>query len=92
MSGEWKKFIETFPEKEYSWFEWQAYEFAGLVLVPTYHLQRRLRYYTKQLKALSIKSETVILDRSIELLTKDFVVSREVIQRRINKELKNQNL
>jgi len=79
----WKKFIEQFPEKEYSLFEWQAYEFAGLVLVPTRHLDRRSKYRIKQIKALGIKNESVILDRTIELLAKDFVVSQEVIRRRL---------
>lgn len=77
---EWKRFIANFPEKEYSWFEWQAYEFAGLILVPGLHLEKRYRQHRKQLMALNIRSEIVILDRVIELLAKDFVVSREVIQ------------
>lgn len=80
----WKKFIEQFPEKEYSWFEWQAYEFAGLILVPTRHLDKRLKYHIRQINALGIKNEDVILDRAIELLAKDFVVSQEVIRRRLN--------
>lgn len=80
---EWKKFIEQFPEKEYSLFEWQAYEFAGLVLVPACHLDKRLKYHIKQIKALGIKNEVIILDRAIELVAKDFVVSQEVIRRRL---------
>jgi Zn-dependent peptidase ImmA (M78 family) len=89
--GEWKKFIKNFPEKEYSWLEWQANEFAGLVLVPSHHLKKRLSYHTKQLKALSIKDEYVILDRVVELLSKDFVVSRDVIRRRLHREFDKQN-
>lgn len=80
---EWKKFIEHFPEKDYSWFEWQAYEFAGLILVPPYHLNKRLKYHLKQIESLGIKNEDVITDRAVELLAEDFVVSREVIQRRL---------
>jgi Zn-dependent peptidase ImmA (M78 family) len=83
---EWKKFIEHFPEREYSLFEWQAYEFAGLILVPSHHLDKRLKFRMKQIGFLGIKSEAVILDRAIELLAEDFVVSREVIQRRIDRE------
>jgi len=89
---EWKKFMEDFPEKEWSLLEWQANEFAGLVLVPTRHLDRRKKHYVKEIKSLGIDNEDVILDRVIELLSKDFVVSREVIQRRINKELKSEEL
>jgi len=83
---EWKRFIEHFPEKEYSWFEWQAYEFAGLILVPPHHLNKRLKYCKKQIESIGIKSEAVVADRAIELLAKDFVVSREVIQRRLSRD------
>lgn len=86
---EWKRFIEHFPEKEYSWFEWQAYEFSGLVLVPPHHLNKRLNYHMKQIESIGIRTEAVAIDRAIELLAGDFVVSREVIQRRL---LKDKNL
>lgn len=89
--SECKKFIENFPEKEYSWLEWQANEFAGLMLVPSHHLKRRLSYHTKQLKSLSIKNEDVILDRAVEFLSKDFIVSRDVIRRRLSRESDKQN-
>jgi len=87
---EWKEFIEEFPEKEYSWFEWQAYEFAGLVLVPPVHLIKRVHYHTKVIESLGIKDKDVTNDRVIELLSEDFVVSREVIQRRLVREAKNE--
>ena len=85
-TGDWKDFMETFPENEWSWLEWQANQFAGLVLVPSHHLEKRVKYHSKQIRALGIKSEDVIMDRIIELLARDFVVSREVILRRIDKE------
>jgi len=85
---EWKEFIEKFPEKEYSWFEWQAYEFAGLVLVPPVHLNKRVSYHTKEIESLGIKNKDVINDRVIEFLSEDFVVSRDVIQRRLVREAK----
>ena len=78
--------IEHFPEKEYSWFEWQAYEFAGLILVPPHHPNKGLKYHREQIESLRIKNETVLMDRVIELLAEDFVVSREVIQRRLSKD------
>ncbi|MBL7068336.1 MAG: ImmA/IrrE family metallo-endopeptidase [Candidatus Omnitrophica bacterium] len=86
--AEWKEFINKFPEKEYSWFEWQAYEFAGLVLVPPAHLNKRVIYHTKEIKSLGIQNKDVINDRVTELLSEDFVVSRDVIQRRLTKEAK----
>ena len=87
-TGDWKDFMETFPENEWSWLEWQANQFAGLVLVPSHHLEKRLGYHSKQIKALGIKNEDVIMDRVVELLAQDFVVSRDVILRRISKEAK----
>ncbi len=86
---EWKRIIRDFPEKEYSWFEWQAYEFAGLILVPAGHLDKRYKYHVKQIKALGIQDEGVTLDRVIEFLSNDFVVSRDVIQRRLLREYKS---
>lgn len=85
-TGYWKDFMETFPENEWSWLEWQANQFAGLVLVPSHHLEKRVKYHSKQIKALGIKNEDVAMDRIVELLTQDFVVSRDVILRRIDKE------
>lgn len=82
---EWQSFIGRLSPKQYSWFEWQAYEFAGLILVPTTHLDKRLRHHEKYIKSLGIQNEEVILDQAIEELSKDFVVSREVIQRRLNR-------
>ena len=92
MTKDWKKFIKDFPEDEYSWFEWQANEFAGLVLVPCSHLERRLSYNVKQVRGLGVQDENVIYDRVVELLSEDFTVSRDVIQRRLNKEAKKRGV
>lgn len=83
---EWKRFVENFPEGEYSWFEWQAYEFAGLILVSFSHLEKRYLYHRKQIKDLGVQNDDVAIDRTIELLAEDFVVSREVILRRLKRE------
>ncbi len=83
---EWKDFVNSFPEREYAWFEWQAYQFAGLILVPPHHLQRRSKYYLRIIKTLNIHDEEIIFDRLVELLAKDFMVSREVVHRRLEKD------
>lgn len=31
---DWKRFVRELPERDREWLEWQAYAFAGLVLVP----------------------------------------------------------
>lgn len=89
-ADDWKEFIKRFPEKQYNWFEWQAYEFAGLVLVPSHHLERRLKLHSKKIRSLGIKDDEVVLDRAIEFLGEDFVVSRDVIYRRLRREFKRQ--
>ncbi len=33
--AEWKRFVANINEKDREWLEWQAYAFAGLILVPT---------------------------------------------------------
>ena len=33
-AAEWFDYISAIPEVEYGWVEWQAYEFAGRLLVP----------------------------------------------------------
>ena len=89
---DWKDFMESFPEKEWSWLEWQANQFAGLVLVPTHHLQKRFAHHAKQIKALGIKNDEVLKDRAVELLSKDFIASRGVIQIRLQKEMESGNI
>ena len=84
--ADWKEFIACFPDKEYSWFEWQAYEFAGHILVPGHHLQKRAFYHRKRLASLGFCEDTVIMYTMTGLLSKDFVVSREVIERRLDRE------
>lgn len=54
-TDEWKEFIDNFPERERSLFEWQANEFAGLILVPSPHLEKRLQYNVKLIKSYDIK-------------------------------------
>ena len=83
---EWKKFIEDFPEKQYHWFEWQANEFAGLVLVSPALLRERFTYQLKKIKSLNVKECDVIIEWVIELLTRDFEVSSEVIRIRLTKD------
>ena len=87
-ADDWKKFIENFEEKQYYWFEWQAYEFAGLILVPTDYLIGRHTYHIKRIRSFGIVNEDVILDAVIEFLAEDFIVSRDVIQRRLKRDIK----
>ena len=86
----WKKFINGIPDKIHGRYEWQAYAFAGLVLVPRdplkeavdKHLKAILKLLEKEKISLSEAWES-IWDQVYELAARDFEVSPEVIQRRI---------
>lgn len=41
--AEWKRFVSHLSEKDRGWLEWQAYCFAGLVLVPSTPLAAEYR-------------------------------------------------
>jgi hypothetical protein len=84
---EWKKFqLQVCPE-DYSWLEWQAYSFAGLVLVPPNHLKEEFEACEIRAKAdgLSPGSEATLW-YICEVLASTFEVSREVIEKRTDKD------
>ena len=82
----WVNFIQRFPERELRWFEWQARAFAGLILTPTHHLEKRCEYQLKRLKLTSVKDKRLILKKLLDLLARDFCVSTTVIKKRLEKE------
>ncbi len=41
--SEWQEFYAAVDAGEYGWLEWQAYSFAGLLLVPRRHLEKEFR-------------------------------------------------
>ena len=45
---EWKRFQLDVDSEDYNWLEWQAYCFAGLVLVPPGHLREQFVTYEKR--------------------------------------------
>lgn len=86
---EWKETMGNFAEKEYNSLEWQAYAFAGLILVPPSALAEHFQSAVAKLPAagLSLKeaAESDVARHLIEsALGRDFLVSAEVIQRRAN--------
>ena len=91
--GSWKAFINSIPEETHGWYEWQAYAFAGLVLVPEAPLReaaaRRLARITDWLKqknvAIATVSETV-WDIVLEQVAGEFEVSIDVIRKRAEKD------
>ena len=85
--AEWKNIIcDEVGEKDYGKLEFQAYAFAGLVLVPPTSLDERLRVAVDlaESKGLTVKADSEVARNAIEsYLSREFIVSREVIRRRI---------
>lgn len=91
-SRDWKKFVSSLPERIYSRAEYQAYSFAGLILVPSERLKSELNKELKEVYA-TIKGEMGVDSKKIspdfiqsvveDRLAKTFDVSADVIHRRI---------
>ena len=82
---EWKEFVQSISPRDYGIIEWQAYQFAGFILVP----QRVLRIKYNDAIELA-RDKGVLRGKHIEpaarqyvanWLAKQFVVSSEVIER-----------
>ncbi|HDP98047.1 MAG TPA: ImmA/IrrE family metallo-endopeptidase, partial [bacterium] len=87
---EWKRFRENMSEDDLFWFEQQAYEFAGRLLVPKKRLVEELekqRGKIDQFRALTDSDDEELLIRAVSRIVCDiFDVSDEVIFRRIKYE------
>ena len=88
--GEWKEFVQSISPRDYGRRERQAYQFAGLILVPPKMLR------TKYDEALELARNTdIVTGKRIEppaqqyiasWLARQFVVSSEVIERCISRD------
>jgi len=94
---DWKDFILQVDSAGYGWLEWQAYTFAGLILVPRKFLRQDL---AEQINALKRKIalaklrnlppdsyQEYVIDAIAVKLTEKYEVSRDVLIRRIAKEI-----
>ncbi len=88
-TSEYKEFINNIDSKEYGWFESQAYNFAGLVLVPSEHLYvefnkgcRLLEYANKE----HLQDFPQFPQYISTWIAKKFIVSQIVILKRLKKE------
>jgi Zn-dependent peptidase ImmA (M78 family) len=87
--SEWKQFISELDEETHGWLEWQAYAFAGLILVPALPLKQRLQqaYRLAARKRLSpAQAGDVARLYIVSWLAKQFEVSSQVIERRLDKD------
>ncbi|MBU1023181.1 ImmA/IrrE family metallo-endopeptidase [bacterium] len=86
---DWMEFNNTMPEDQHSWFEYQAYAFAGLILVPNEKFISKIDSIKLEMKAHNLDLNN-LGDREreviIEVLASYFFVSKEVIRRRLDKE------
>jgi len=86
---EWKDFINSISEKDHGWLEYQAYSFGGLVLVPREHLIRLTKFYVNRVQEEDIslrENWDFAWDLIAARLAKDFEVSSDVIEKRLNKD------
>lgn len=86
--AEWKGVIcDEVGDKDYGRLESQAYIFAGLILVPPTPLGERLQaaIALAESRGLTVKTDSDVARNAIEsYLSKEFVVSRDVIRRRLD--------
>jgi len=88
--AEWKRFREDMSEDDLFWFEQQAYEFAGRLLVPKKRLVEELenqREKIAQFRTLAETDNEELLIRAVSRIICDkFEVSDGVIVKRIKSE------
>jgi len=100
--NEWEQFIDQVDPETYSWVEYQADAFAGLVMAPRKFL---FAHYTEQIKEIEhkikiVKSKDLLKDSYQEYiieiiasnLAEQYAVSRDVLNWRIAKEVRIGNL
>lgn len=87
---EWAQFQDAIDSDQYSWFETQAYDFAGLILVPEQRLFDEYKIEVERLREQSYTFSKANFDMLNEYicipLSKRFNVSQTVIRKRICKD------
>jgi Zn-dependent peptidase ImmA (M78 family) len=89
-ADEWVKLRLEMPEEDLSWFEFQAHEFAGRLLVPRNILLEKVEDHAEKIEQFLELSENgiddLLFDTISRIICDDFGVSSEVIKRRLVKE------
>jgi hypothetical protein len=82
-AAEWFDYISAIPEVEYGWVEWQAYEFAGRLLVPPEPLREAFQAAIQSAQAAGysnwLAADEAALDYISTRIAPKFGVSMEVI-------------
>jgi hypothetical protein len=88
--AEWLTVVQQIPEKDYSWIEWQAYAFAGLVLVPEEALRAEFEKVEQTLAQHGLTLHNAYSDAAKRSIAGDvsrvFEVSADVIEKRATKD------
>jgi hypothetical protein len=87
---QWFDYISAIPDVEYGWVEWQAYEFAGRLLVPLEPLGERFEWAIQTAKNAGysdwLAADEAALDYIATRIAPKFDVSAEVIAKRLRAE------
>lgn len=87
---DWIHFREEMSEEDLTWFEQQAYEFAGRLLVPKEHLVTALEAQRKKIETyknlVSNDNDERLIDAISKVICDKFRVSSNVIYKRIRSE------
>ena len=85
--ADWKSFQKEIDAEDYGWIEYQAYAFGGLVLVPRAPLASHRSTCEQLIKKEGLDPTTEPAQcYVVEMLTRIFNVSREVIEKRLAKD------
>jgi Zn-dependent peptidase ImmA (M78 family) len=88
-ADDWKRAVASISEKDREWFEWQAYSFAGLFLVPNAALRNSLAdaVGAAEKQGFSLRQyPDPSKDYVCSFLGRTFEVSSQVISKRIDKD------
>jgi Zn-dependent peptidase ImmA (M78 family) len=87
---EWIAFRDEMDEDDLFWFEQQAYEFAGRLLVPKFRLEKELKLLNKKIEKFKTLAGDNHNDMIIQAISRSicdvFGVSEQVIKKRIKNE------
>lgn len=89
-AADWFDYISAIPEVEYGWVEWQAYEFAGRLLVPPEPLREAFQITIQSAQAAGysdwLAADEAALDYIATRIAPKFGVSVEVVAKRLRAE------
>lgn len=85
--GEWKAAMESIPPTQYTWIEQQAYNLAGLILVPSEQLSAAYAKCEKEAAAVGVSLQELDVQNARIIcanIGREFEVSAAVIRKRLN--------